>query len=70
MEKPNFATNNKIWFFTHQTYLDQMIFFFNWDSLHARLSNHYDACNLKKKKHLKIKAYKKSVQKETTIKRC
>ena len=33
--------------------------FFNWDSLHARLNNHYKAWSYKKKK--KIKAYRKSV---------
>ena len=36
-------------------------FFFNWDSLHARLDSHYEAWSCKKKKHKKIKAYMKSV---------
>ena len=36
-------------------------FFFNWDSLHARLNSHYKAWNYKKKKHKKIKTYMKSV---------
>ena len=27
--------------------------FFNWDSLHARLKNHYEAWSYKKKKHKK-----------------
>ena len=36
-------------------------FFLNWDSFHARLSSHYDAWSYKKKKHKKIKAYRKSV---------
>ena len=33
-------------------------FFFNWDSLHARLNSHYKACSYKKKKKepKKIKA--------------
>ena len=44
--------------------------FLNWDSLHARLNNHYEAFSYKKKKHKKIKAYKKPVQKEPTVKRC
>ena len=35
--------------------------FFNWDSLHARLNSHYKAWSYKKKKHKKIKAYRKSV---------
>ena len=34
--------------------------FFNWDSLHARLNSHYEAWSYKKKKHKKIKAYRKS----------
>ena len=46
-----------------------LIFFFfnNWDSLHARLNSHYKAY---KKKYKKIKAYRKSVYKEPTDKRC
>ena len=40
--------------------------FFNWDSLHVRLNSHYGEWSYKKKK---IKAYKKSVQKELTVKR-
>ena len=36
-------------------------FFFNWDSLHARLNSHYKAWSYKKKKHKKIKAHRKSV---------
>ena len=35
--------------------------FFNWDSLHARLSNHYEACSYKKGSTKKITRYKKSV---------
>ena len=35
-------------------------FFINWDSLHARLNSHYKAWSYKKKKHKKIKAYKKT----------
>ena len=45
-------------------------FFFNWDSLHARLNSHYKAWSYKKKKHKKIKAYRKSLQKEPTVNRC
>ena len=44
--------------------------FFNYDSLHARLNSHYEARSYKKKKHKKITAYNKSVQKEPTVKRC
>ena len=33
----------------------------NWNSLLARLSSHYEVWSYKKKKHKKIKAYRKSV---------
>ena len=46
-----------------------LVFSFNWDSLHARLNSH-KAWNYKKKKHKKIRAYRKSVWKEPTVKRC
>ena len=36
-------------------------FFFNWESLHARLNSHYEAWSYKKKKHKKIRAHRKSV---------
>ena len=36
-------------------------FFFNWDSLHARLNSHYEAWSYKKKKYKKIKTYRESV---------
>ena len=32
-------------------------FFFDWDSLYARLNSHYKAWSYKKKRHKKIKAY-------------
>ena len=35
--------------------------FFNWDLLHAWVNSHYKAWSYKKKKHKKIKAYRKSV---------
>ena len=35
--------------------------FFSWDSLHTRLNSYYEAWSYKKKKHKKIKAYRKSV---------
>ena len=35
-------------------------FFCNWDSLHARLNSDYKPWSYKKKKHKKIKAYRKS----------
>ena len=39
------------------------VFFFNWDSLHARLNGYCRAWSYKKKKHkkIKIKAYRESV---------
>ena len=40
------------------------------DSIHARLNSHYKARRYKKKKHKKIKAYMKSVQKEHKVKKC
>ena len=46
-----------------------MSFFFNWYSLHARLNSHYKACSYKKRKRKKVKAYRKSIQKEPTAKR-
>ena len=36
------------------------LIFFNWDSLHAGLNSYYEAWNYKKKKHKKIKVYRKS----------
>ena len=50
-------------------YLLGIYLFFNWDSLHVRLNSHYEAWSYKKKKHKKIKAYRKSAQKEPTVKR-
>ena len=35
--------------------------FFNWDLLHARLNSHCKAWSYKKRKHKKIKTYRKSV---------
>ena len=36
-------------------------FFFNWDSLYARLNSHYNACSYKKGSTKKITGYRKSV---------
>ena len=41
-----------------------------WDSLHARLNSHYKISSYKKKEQKKIKAYRKSLHKEPTVKRC
>ena len=35
------------------------LYIYNWDSLHARLTSHYEAWSHKKNKHKKIKAYRK-----------
>ena len=43
---------------------------FTWDSLHAKRNTHHRAWSYKKKKHKKIKAYRKSLQKEPTVNRC
>ena len=45
----------------HTCMKSNFFFFFDWDSLHARLDSHYEAWSCKKKKHKKIKAYMKSV---------
>ena len=37
------------------------IYFFNWDSLHARLNSHYEAWSYKKGSTEKITGYRKSV---------
>ena len=42
--------------------------FFVWDLLHARLNSHCKAWSYMKMKHKKIKAYRKSLQKESTAK--
>ena len=38
-----------------------IIFFFNWDSLHARLNSYYEARSYKNKTTKKITGYRKSV---------
>ena len=47
-----------------------LLLLFNWVSLHARLNSHCKYWSNKKKKHKKIKAYSKSLYKETTVNRC
>ena len=39
----------------------QTDFFFNWDSLHARLNGHYEAWSYKKRSIKKITGYRKCV---------
>ena len=46
------------------------VFFFNWDLPHARLNSHFEVWSYKKNKQKKITGYRKSVQKEPTVKRC
>ena len=45
------------------------VFVFNWYSLHAKLNSHYKAWSYKKKKKKQIKAYRKYLQEEPTV-RC
>ena len=45
------------------------VFVFNWYSLHAKLNSNYKAWSYKKKKKKQIKAYRKSLQEEPTV-RC
>ena len=47
--------------------MHEIILSLNWDSLHARLSSHYEAWSYKKKKHNKITGYRKSVYKKPTV---
>ena len=43
-------------------FFSELCFFLkNWYSLHVRLNTHYEAWSYKKKKHKKVKAYRKSV---------
>ena len=44
--------------------------FFNWDSLHARLNNHYKAWSYKKKKHKRLKHTEKISLEKPTVIRC
>ena len=45
----------------HPFGLLSVIFFFNWDSLHARLNSHYKAWSYKKRSTKKMTGYRKSV---------
>ena len=45
------------------------IFFYNWDSVHARLNSHYEAWSYKKKSTKNIIGYRKSVSKKPTVKK-
>ena len=42
-------------------FLNYLLIFFNWDTLHERLKIHFNAWSYKKKKDKKIKAYRKSL---------
>ena len=46
------------------------VVFLKWDSLHTVLNSHYIAWSYKKKKHKKIKGYRKSLYKEPKVNRC
>ena len=45
------------------------IFFFNGESLYVRPNNHYKVQRYRKEKYKKVKAYRKSAEKEPTVKR-
>ena len=53
--------NSKSTFLILTYFLTQWLFFFNWDWLHPRLNNHFEARIYKKNKYKKIIAYRKSV---------
>ena len=40
---------------------NELLFFFNWDSLHAKLNSYYEAWSYKKRSTKKITGYRKSV---------
>ena len=44
--------------------------YFYWDFLHARLNSHCKTWSCKKRKHKKIKAYRRSYKKRRTVNRC
>ena len=52
------------------TLINWSTFFFNGDLLHARLNSNYKAWSYKKKEDRKIKAHRKSFQKEPTFNSC
>ena len=66
---PKCFSNRASSFAVVKSQAEQLFFFFNWDSLHARLNSHYEAWSYKKKSTKKITGYRKSVQKEPTVKR-
>ena len=43
------------------------VVFLKWDSLHTVLNSHYIAWSYKKKKHKKIKGYRKSLNKKPPV---
>ena len=49
--------------------LNHIVIFFNWNSLHGSLNSHCETWSHRKKKYKKIKACRKSFQKEPTDKR-
>ena len=68
IKSQNTSQGVRFWRFPPQVLSQDL--FFNWNSLHARLNSHYEICSYKTNKYKKIKAYKKFVQKEPTVKRC
>ena len=60
---------NAIQYYLAVTPWKYQYWFFNWDLLQVRLNKLYKAWSYKKKKHKKIKAYRKSLKKKPTVKR-
>ena len=67
-------TSDKISSKVNHTYAHEngffFFFFFDWDSLQTRLNSHYEAWSYKKRRRQKNTRYRKSIQKEPTVKRC
>ena len=77
MKKKKYYVDQETWFLTILKTLlysvlkaiqkpDKCDIHLNWNSLHAMPNSHYVASSYNKKKFRKIKAYRKSVQKEPT----
>ena len=63
--------NHDVWFLRYEAQQTIFCLFLNWDSLHdARLNSNCKAWSYKKKKHKKIKAYRKSLLKESKVNMC
>ena len=52
--KNNISSNLKNTMLLQENIKQIRLIFFNWDSLHARMNNHYEAWSHKKKKHKRL----------------